>query len=253
VIEDADSALALSFGEAAAVYQRSRPRYPEPALNWLHPATAKDVVDLGAGTGQLAASLADRELDVIAVEPDPRMRARIQDPRVRTLEGSAEHIPLPDASLDAVVVGQAWHWFDLDLAVPEVARVLRPGGQLGLVWNVRDEEVDWVAQLGDLIHRGHEQDMGSKSPWVGPPFLPIERADFRWQREMSRSEILDLVASRSYVIKLSATERQQLLDDVTRLLETHPNLMSAEHVTLPYVTRCTRTRREESQHTPHLD
>ena len=226
----------------AVTYQNVRPNYPEAALNWLVPQTAQDVLDLAAGTGQIAAALAERDLSVVAVEPDPRMRAQLSDPRVRVLDGTAEDIPLPDQSLDAVVVGQAWHWFRPDQAVRELSRVLRPGGQLGLVWNVRDERVDWVAELGTLMHRGSSQDLGSETPRVGPPFEPIERADFRWQCSMSHQAVLELVSSRSYVIKLPAPDRAQLLANVTRLLESHPALTQQEPVSMPYVTRCTRTR-----------
>jgi SAM-dependent methyltransferase len=238
-----DPTQALSFGQAAAAYQRGRPGYPASAIDWLLPAGARPVLDLAAGTGQLSRDLADRGLDVVAVEPDPGMRAQLLDPRVRVLAGRAEGIPLPTESVDAALVGQAWHWFQVDQAVTELARVLRPGGQLGLVWNVRDERVDWVALLGALMHRGHEQDMGSQAPRVGPPFLPIERRDFHWEHVTSRSELLDLVSSRSYVITLPVPERQQLLGEVTRLLDTHPALSGADEVRLPYVTRCSRTSR----------
>ncbi|WP_234698345.1 class I SAM-dependent methyltransferase [Lacisediminihabitans changchengi] len=139
-----------SFGIAADVYERARPTYPLEAARWLVPEGARTVLDLGAGTGKFTRSLVDLGLDVIAVEPDERMRATLASslPGVTALAGTAEHLPVADASVDAITVAQAWHWVDPALAVPETARALRPGGTLGLVWNLRDERVDWVRELG---------------------------------------------------------------------------------------------------------
>src|SRR4051794_1947800 len=145
----ANADQAASFGLAAREYERGRPGYPEAALDWLLPPDARDVVDLGAGTGKLTRQLAGRNLHVVAVEPSDGMRAELARalPDATALPGAAERIPLPDASADAVLVAQAWHWVDAEAAVPEVVRVLRPGGRLGLLWNLRDETVDWVAAL----------------------------------------------------------------------------------------------------------
>ena len=138
-----------SFGAAAEVYDRSRPSYPVEAVRWALPQDARRVLDLGAGTGKLTAVLLDLGLDVVAVEPSAEMRARIPA-RAEVLDGSAERIPLPDGSVDAVLAAQAFHWFDLDVALPEIARVLRPGGTLGVLWNERDESVEWVRRVWDL-------------------------------------------------------------------------------------------------------
>src|SRR3954463_6996445 len=142
-----------SFGDAAALYERARPGYPQGALDWLLPAGARRVLDLGAGTGKLTRLLVERGLDVVAVEPLAGMRAQFARmlPGVPLLDGTAEALPLADASVDAVVLGQAWHWVDPDLASPEVARVLVPGGRLGLVWNLRDPRAAWVAELEGVI------------------------------------------------------------------------------------------------------
>ncbi len=139
---------ATSFGAAAAAYERGRPPYPAEAIDWLLPPGAARVLDVGAGTGKLTRQLAQRGLDVLAVEPLAGMRDQLARavPGVPVYPGTAEDIPLPDGSVDAVLAAQAWHWVDPVRAVPEVARVLVPGGQLGLAWNVRDERVDWVAQ-----------------------------------------------------------------------------------------------------------
>src|SRR5215475_2957515 len=146
-------ARAVSFGAVADAYERGRPPYPPTAIDWLLPAGAARVLDLGAGTGKLTRQLAGRGLDVTAVEPSEAMREQLRGavPGIRSLEGTAERIPLPGGSVDAVLVAQAWHWVDPARAVPEVARVLRPGGQLGLLWNVRDERADWVAALSVIL------------------------------------------------------------------------------------------------------
>jgi SAM-dependent methyltransferase len=144
---------AASFGAAADAYERGRPPYPPEAVAWLVPDAARTVVDLGAGTGKLTRVLRTPGRELVAVEPSAGMHeqfARVL-PGVRVLAGTAEAIPLPDASADTVVCAQAWHWVDPGRAVPEAARVLRPGGRLALAWNSRDESVPWVAELGRIL------------------------------------------------------------------------------------------------------
>jgi SAM-dependent methyltransferase len=235
-------ARASSFGSAAGAYQRGRPSYPAEAIDWLVPAGARRVLDLGAGTGKLTRLLADRGLEVIAVEPSGGMRAELARvlPDVSLLAGTAEAIPLADGSVDAVLVAQAWHWVDPVRAVPEVARVLAPAGRLGLVWNVRDEREDWVAQLGRLIHPRGDEDGGIRNPTVGPPFGPLEGHQVEWRHRLRSEALLDLVASRSYVITLSKANRLALLADVENLIDTHPALAGADDVVIPYVTHCFR-------------
>ncbi len=162
-------------------------------------------------------------------------------PGAVVVAGTAERIPLADASVDAVVVAHAWHWFDPALAVPEIARVLAPGGTLSLVWNMRDEAEPWVATLGAIMHR-HSRQAINAGPEVGAPFGPPERMEVRWRQPASRQDILDLVASRSYVITLTEQERSQLLGEVAELLSGHPALSGRDEVEMPYVTRCTRVR-----------
>ena len=148
--EDERLRLGSSFGAAAAAYAEHRPDYAQAAVRWaLEPAPGPRVLDLGAGTGKLTATLVALGADVVAVEPDPAMLAELRRalPAVRALPGSAEAIPLPDASVDAVLAGNAMHWFDMAVAGPEIARVLAPGGILAGLWNVMDDRVDWVAGL----------------------------------------------------------------------------------------------------------
>ena len=177
-----------SFGTAAAAYAEHRPDYAEAAVRWALQLPGGDpagssrtgpprrVLDLAAGTGKLTAALAGLGAEVTAVEPDPAMLAELRRglPSVRALPGRAEEIPLPDGSVDAVLAGQAMHWFDLDRAVPEIARVLAPGGVLAGLWNVDDDRVDWVAALaadqqGQVEHHAAALAGGNRAVPAGAP------------------------------------------------------------------------------------
>jgi SAM-dependent methyltransferase len=230
------AAHANAFGPAAEIYERGRPGYPRAALDWLLPPGLPSVVDLGAGTGKLTRQIAERGLDITAVDPSEGMLAELQRavPGVPALLGSAETIPLPDASCDVVLVAQAWHWVDPDRAVPEVARVLTPGGRLGLLWNLRDESQPWVRRLGDIMgHQGLDP-----TPTIGPPFGPTETRHFPWTVTIGPETLLDLVASRSAIILMPADERAALLNEVRKLIATHPDLVGRTEFALPYITRC---------------
>lgn len=231
-----------AFGGGAESYEKARPSYPEPALDWLLPVTPRRILDLGAGTGKLTRQLHARGHQVVAVEPAVGMRAQLAAklPQVEALEGSAEAIPLPDASVDMVVVGQAYHWFDPAQAVPEIARVLRPGGRLGLIWNIRDNRDPWMARLSGLEPEHDKSEAQSEAPVIGPPFAPYERWDHPWRQGLSPDAVLELLASRSYVIVLPPDERAALMDRVRRFLASDPQSAGQAEVSLPYVTRCTR-------------
>lgn len=232
------SAHANSFGPAAEIYERGRPEYPAEALDWLLPAGRPRVVDLGAGTGKLTRQIARRGLQVTAVDPSEGMLGQLTlaVPGVPALIGSGERIPLPDGSADAVLVAQAWHWVDPARAVPEIARVLAPGGRLGLVWNLRDESVPWVRRLGEVI--GNQE--SERQTTVGAPFGPVELAEFRWSVTMGPERLIDMVASRSSIILLPAAERAALLNEVRRLIATHPDLVGRTEFAMPYRTECAR-------------
>ncbi len=230
----------LSFGAEAAAYERGRPSYPPEAIDWLLPNEARDVLDLGAGTGKLTTRLAERGLSVVAVDPIPEMLEVLSNslPETPALLGTAEEIPLPDDSVDAVLVAQAWHWFDPTRAIPEVARVLRPGGRLALVWNTRDERMGWVRELGRII--GHEDDPVSNRATLPEPFADLERHQVEWTSYLTPQALIDLVASRSYCITSPADVRTRTLEEVRELLATHPALANSTGVALPYVTVCIR-------------
>jgi SAM-dependent methyltransferase len=238
-IEDARR-RSLSFGEEAAAYERGRPSYPPDAIDWLLQKDARNVLDLGAGTGKLTVRLVERGLDVIAVDPIPEMLEVLSHslPDVPALLGSAEEIPLPDDSVDSVLVAQAWHWFDPERAIKEVARVLRPGGRLGLVWNTRDERLGWVKDLGSIV--GHEEDPFSRRVTLPEPFTDVERHQVEWTSYLTPQALIDLVASRSYSITSPAAVRSKTLDQVRQLLVTHPALVNATGLALPYITVCVR-------------
>lgn len=230
----------LSFGAEAAAYERGRPSYPPEAIDWLLPSGARDVLDLGAGTGKLTTRLVERGLDVVAVDPIPEMLdvLRISLPDTPALLGTAEEIPLADNSVDAVLVAQAWHWFEPSRAIPEVARVLRPGGRLGLVWNTRDERLGWVRELGRII--GSDGDPARGRATLPEPFTAVERHQVEWTNYLTPQALIDLVASRSYCITSPTEVRTKTLDQVRELLATHPALANNNGLALPYVTVCVR-------------
>jgi SAM-dependent methyltransferase len=241
-MDNKKAAQAASFGQAAEEYERGRPTYPIEAVEWLVPRTARHVLDLGAGTGKLTRLLVDLGLDVVAVDPSPEMLAQLEASVTDATwaVGTAESIPLPDGSVDAVLVAQAWHWVDTERAVPEVARVLHPGGVLGLIWNVRDERVPWVAAMSEILHDSKAEQFLKAPVMPGGPFAPAEVAEFEWAQPFDRRQFLDMVASRSYFITAPAAEQQQMLAGIGNLLDTHPDLAVAPEWRLPYRTMCFR-------------
>jgi SAM-dependent methyltransferase len=220
--QEPDSVFARSFGSQADRYDRVRPSYPAAALELVLGGAGRlgRILDVGAGTGKLTAALLDRGAEVLAVEPDPLMLAVLADrlPQVRALAGSAERIPLPDGSVDAIVAGQAFHWFQRPEADRELARVLRPGGVLGLLWNLPDRSVEWVPKLYQAS-RKHEL------PW-SRQFDELDRELFTGPHQASVPTVhrlpgpgglRDLVHTWSWVITRSQSE-QDAIDDRIRIL-----------------------------------
>ncbi|MBU3706991.1 MAG: class I SAM-dependent methyltransferase [Mycobacterium sp.] len=234
----------LSFGSQAAAYERGRPSYPPEAIDWLLAPTAtweaRDVLDLGAGTGKLTTRLVERGLRVVAVDPIAEMlevlRATVAD--TPALLGTAEQIPLEDNTVDAVLVAQAWHWFDPQRAAAEVARVLRPGGRLGLLWNVRDERLGWVKEFGRIV--GGERDIDDTRVDLPAPFTDVATHHVEWTNYITPQALIDYVASRSYCITSPAEVRTRTLDEVRDLLATHPALANSSGIAVPYITVCIR-------------
>ena len=245
-----DQQHARVFGAEAAAYELGRPGYPDDAVEWIlsHVDTddgaLPDVVDLGAGTGKLTASFVGHAASVTAVEPDGAMLAALEArlPGVVALEGSAEAVPVGAASADLVTMAQAWHWVDPVAASAEVARVLRPGGVLALLWNVRDESMEWVAALSRTSGSSIAEEFVTGQPPLAEPLRRDAYAEFTWVNSLDRGQLVAMVASRSYVIAMPAAERAALLASVDELIDTHPQLAGRERFELPYLTRVTLAR-----------
>jgi SAM-dependent methyltransferase len=237
---------ALSFGTAARLYDSIRPTYPVRAIDAALGADPVRVLDLGAGTGLLTDALGAAGRHVVAVEPDEQMRAVAADrcPGTRILAGSAEDIPLPDGCVDAVVVGQAYHWFTPENALPEIHRVLRDGGVLAPMWNVRDDRVPWVAALSRIV--GSEGDglesawpYGPVAPWFTEPTLTmVEHAI-----SIPTGRLIDLVRSRSYYLVADDAERARLDREIGEFAAADPALAGRDSVELPYRACVYRMRR----------
>jgi SAM-dependent methyltransferase len=220
------------FTKGTDAYERARPSYPPAVVSFvvgeLGIGRASTVVDLAAGTGKLTRLLVPTGAKIIAVEPVEAMRAKLVEvvPGVEVRDGTAEALPLGDASVDCVTVAQAFHWFRAAEALGEIARVLRPGGGLALVWNSRDASVPWVARLNQLIRWNKGQipayDSGAED-WAAivagaGGFTPLQLRSFQHDQEMDLSLLLDRVSSTSYIAALPDDARARLLDEVRELV-----------------------------------
>jgi SAM-dependent methyltransferase len=245
-----------SFGGAAAAYAEHRPDYAQEAVRWaLEPAPGPRVLDLGAGTGKLTAALVALGADVTAVEPDPAMLAELHRllPEVRAMSGGAEAIPLPDACVDAVVAGQALHWFDMAVAGPEIARVLVPGGVLAGLWNMDDDRVDWVAGLervsdgsASLTFTGwnaRSADIRLAAMDLPGLFSTPDRAEFPHMLRRTAESLLAMIATHSRLLVMDDEARTAMLGRIGDYLAQRPET-SAGEFTLPMLTGVLRARRE---------
>lgn len=233
-------------------YEAARPSYPPDAVAWfvdnLRIAPDAVVADVAAGTGKLTRLLEPTGADIVAIEPVAGMRDSFRRvlPEMPLVAGTAEALPLARGALDAMTVAQAWHWFDHDRAIAEVARVLRPGGRLGLVWNARDRSVPWVDAVWSIMDR-----VEKRAPWRDhenwrdsallrpmPGFSEMHSAEFRHAQETTPDGVVQRVASVSHVAVLPPAEREQVLDEVRHLLATEPAVRGRETVQITYRVDC---------------
>lgn len=235
------------FGSEAETYERARPGYPAAAVAWLiehlRLGPGATVLDLAAGTGKLTRLLVPTGANLLAIEPVAGMGTvlRRMVPGVPVVAGTAEALPLANASLHAVTVAQAFHWFDIDTASREVARVLRPGGRIGLVWNGRDRSVDWADRVWSIMDR-----VEKRAPWSGheewrdtiargiPGFAPAHTSTFHHSVPSTPAGVVDRIASVSHVVVLPDGGRDRVLDEVRHLLATHPDTARRNLVETPY-------------------
>ena len=236
---------ARSFGPVADAYHRGRPSFPSEAVRWLVGKEPATVLELGAGTGKLTAVLVELGHDVHATEPDPAMLKVLQRhlPDVPTSESAAEEIPLPDRSVDVVVAAQSFQWFDPDLALPEIARVLRPGGFIALTWNSRDERIPWVRRLGRLLGSpgaAAEATSSREALVQSDLFGFVDDKQFHFWQGIDRESIVDMALSRSYVSTLDADKREALLADVLAFYDDFGR--GWDGMQLPYNCECFRAQ-----------
>ena len=233
------SAPATSFGRAVAAYEQGRPGYAAEHVEWLLEGVRGRVLDLAAGSGKLTRSLVALGHEVVAVDPDEHMLARIVG--VETLIGTAERIPLPERSVAAVTVGQAWHWFDPVAAGAEIARVLTPGGRLALVWNIRDARHPFVAALSDAMGVSPAEAMiDADRVHEVPGFGDFERRRFESVPMINAEAIEALVASRSPWLVASPATQAKVLAAVRELVATHPHSAGRRLFEFPMFTACYR-------------
>jgi SAM-dependent methyltransferase len=255
---DGRLSLRSSFGAAAAAYAEHRPDYAQAAVHWaLERAPGPRVLDLGAGTGKLTTTLVALGADVVAVEPDSAMLTELRRavPAVRARPGNAEAIPLPDTSVDAVLVGNALHWFDMAVAGPEIARVLAPGGILAGLWNVLDDRVGWVAGLEPVSGSAAIGPRDTLSSWraaTAGMHLPgtdlvarfglAEQAEFPHGQRRTADSLVATFGTRAGMLIMPEQERQATLGRIRTYLTSRTETADGEF-TLPMLTGVLRVRR----------
>jgi len=237
------------FAAGAQSYAKGRPDYPPVVVDWLKDdlglSTGKVGLDLGAGTGKFVPYLRATGAAVIAVEPVAEMLNQLiaSNPDLDARRGYAEEIPLSNDSVDAVVCAQSFHWFATEAALAEIRRVLKPRGMLGLIWNVRDESVAWVAELtaimapyeGD-VPRYHTQEWRRVFP--DPGFEPLIERSFRHDHVGAPDDvIINRILSVSFIAALSLQDRQRVRRQIESLINSTPGLANKSHVAFPYTTR----------------
>lgn len=240
---DADAARnrADSFGSVAHDYAQYRPGYPDEAVRWLVGTSPGRVLELGAGSGLLTKRLVDLGHEVVACEPAPGMLHHLPAtaPGAKPVQSRAEAIPLPTSSVDVVVAAQSFHWFDPERALPEIARVLRPGGVLALVWNSGDRKVPWVKRVFDLIELEDAADLGDPVADC-ELFATSDARVFRHWQPMGKQALIGFIASTSQAATMPDAERAALLDEVGRLYDGYGR--GPDGMLMPWRAYCYRAR-----------
>jgi SAM-dependent methyltransferase len=236
--------LGQSFQDGGEHYERVRPGYPAESADWLVPAGAQDAADIGAGTGKFTALLVERGLHTVAVDPSADMLEQLRRtlPGVSAVVGTAEHTGLEPETLDLVTVAQAWHWCDPLLASTEIARILRPHGVLGLIWNQLDTSIPWVHRLSRIMHAGDVHKPHFKPP-VGPEFTGLASHLTRWEDTVTGEDIKELAKSRSYYLAATEPTRAKVLANLDWYLHEHLAHAPGEILRLPYRTQTWRAYR----------
>jgi ubiquinone/menaquinone biosynthesis C-methylase UbiE len=229
-----------SFGPVADAYDRARPSYPEEAVRWLTGSDSSMILELGAGTGKLTEVLHKTGNQLLATDPLPEMLATLaKKVPVQHVVATAEHIPMRSRSVDLVVSGQSFHWFDHGRALPEIARVLRPGGVLALVWNTYDTGIPWVRRFKGLVAPDLDDDERAMPLKATPYFGFVEEKQFRFWQTHTAATLADLTRSVSHVATMSEHDRAGVLDKVDALYADYGR--GHDGMQLPWVTRCFRS------------
>jgi SAM-dependent methyltransferase len=256
-----------SFGAVASSYERFRPGPPPEAMAWMLPSTAKEVVDLGAGTGAMTRELVGRVDHVTAIEPDDRMRGILEGnlPGVTALRGTGESMPLDSSSVDAVLASASWHWMDEDRALGEVARVLVPGGTLGVVWAGPDPDGPFVSQAQAMLS---DMSSGEREPGTGSdrqtdlghvvmdtdnrvesvlripahsPFAQPEQMTWTWDVAVTADELIGLLGTFSWIITLPDDRRSHVMAEARRILRDGLGISGQVTVDVQYRSEVWRT------------
>lgn len=238
---------ASGFDQSAEVYEQARPSYPPEAVAWLVESLAigagTRVADVAAGTGKLTRLLTPTGAALVAVEPVEGMRTSFVAvcPDIPLVSSTAEQLPIAGGTLDAITVAQGFHWFDGPVALAEFARVLRPGGRLGLIWNARDRSNDLVDQLWSIMDRVEKRapwrmhERWSDSAFVEQSdFTPLTEATFHHAQELTREQVLGRFRSVSHIAVLPPDQQEQVIDEIRQMLDSHPLAVGQELVTIPY-------------------
>jgi SAM-dependent methyltransferase len=261
---------ARGFGAEAAAYERSRPSYPSDAVSWLADrlgvGPGRRVVDLAAGTGKLTRLLVPLGAQLLAIEPVAGMRAQLRRglPTVPLLAGTAEALPLADASVDAVTVAQAFHWFDAGRAMTELGRVVRPGGALCLIWNARERQLDWIDQVWSVLDEverhapWREHGDGTRGPGGGrgwserslephDDWSPFTRATFWHAHQVTPDQVVERMLSVSHVAVLAPQRQAEVLERIRSILGEHPDTAGAQLLGIPYRVDVSVTERRSAR------